>query len=220
MCITVKSVKEYGWTRRFQHGRSSNGTLCTGGWQNSGDEAVCDKTNFNLCSPCGERRQRGRGHLQGNISTHAPARGATYDADGVITLDGFQSTLPHGERRRHRGHAGDVGDFNPRSPCGERLIALRILLQVSSFQSRSPYGERRRELCADQQPVRISTHAPRVGSDHGGIHFVVTLGISIHAPRVGSDLALVTHAALRGISIHAPARGATGVTTTTASRMT
>ena len=57
-------------------------------------------------------------------------------------------------------------DFNPRSPCGERLC-----------------------ICSHRQvDKRISIHAPRVGSD---IIAVVERGrtdnISIHAPRVGSD---------------------------------
>ena len=57
-------------------------------------------------------------------------------------------------------------DFNPRSPCGERLPAhfQRLL-----------------------QPFPISIHAPRVGSDAARMILDLSDGISIHAPRVGSD---------------------------------
>ena len=126
--------------------------------------------------------------------------------------DVFQSTLPvwGATSSLHAGilvswisiHAPRVGsdrlpqtwhcpttDFNPRSPCGERLQAPEII----------------------RRTLYISIHAPRVGSDatptsiksipqtyfnprspcgerldgHGSIH--VKALISIHAPRVGSD---------------------------------
>ena len=103
---------------------------------------------------------------------------------------GFQSTLPvwgatmQVERRSSKAsisiHAPRVGsdtviwstersltDFNPRSPCGERLgDGIRI-----------------------QRARVISIHAPRVGSDPEYKRDDKLLIISIHAPRVGSDLA-------------------------------
>ena len=56
--------------------------------------------------------------------------------------------------------------FNPRSPCGERLLSTLAIL----FKD------------------RISIHAPRVGSDASLVRNSSMLKyISIHAPRVGSD---------------------------------
>ena len=55
--------------------------------------------------------------------------------------------------------------FNPRSPCGERLIKLRQQIQISLFQSTLPvWGA---TGCFGQLLVEsnISIHAPRVGSD-------------------------------------------------------
>ena len=100
----------------------------------------------------------------------------------------FQSTLPvwgatdpmvaEGEKAVISIHAPRVGsdlqtivavatheDFNPRSPCGERL-------------GRGAQGS---------VDVGISIHAPRVGSDHGEAPRLGKTSISIHAPRVGSD---------------------------------
>ena len=55
--------------------------------------------------------------------------------------------------------------FNPRSPCGERPFLLSAITDDSYFNPRSPCGERRAggDLCA--AGIRISTHAPRAGSD-------------------------------------------------------
>ena len=57
------------------------------------------------------------------------------------------------------------GDFNPRSPCGERHLRLAMITQM----------------------YYISIHAPRVGSDVLRQTQRSTPVISIHAPRVGSD---------------------------------
>ena len=80
-----------------------------------------------------------------NISIHAPRVGSDH-------------------RKRGRGVCNPP-HFNPRSPCGERLMTY--------YERGFVYG--------------ISIHAPRVGSDqpeNGGGN---GSRISIHAPRVGSD---------------------------------
>ena len=56
-------------------------------------------------------------------------------------------------------------DFNPRSPCGERLL---------------PSGD-----YTDKDGISI--HAPRAGSDEDGLLVTDLDLISIHAPRAGSD---------------------------------
>ena len=80
-------------------------------------------------------------------------------------------------------------NFNPRSPCGERLgRQVSLMVSTSYFNPRSPCGERRIFPKRAFEKSYISIHAPRVGSDieaHGDT--VDGLKISIHAPRVGSD---------------------------------
>ena len=61
--------------------------------------------------------------------------------------------------------------FNPRSPCGERLLP-------------------RPEAVGN---MKISIHAPRAGSDGKGNLWRWYAKISIHAPRAGSDLQNLTH---------------------------
>ena len=82
------------------------------------------------------------------ISIHAPRVGS--DLPGRERRRAgqtpFQSTLPvWGATQTINGDGGRPIDFNPRSPCGERLSCLHAGILVS----------------------RISIHAPRVGSDGG-----------------------------------------------------
>ena len=100
-------------------------------------------------------------------------------------------------------------DFNPRSPCGERLTQRVLVVTSLPFQSTLPvwgatsadsptvFGtrfqstlpvwgatSRRRKR---PQICHISIHAPRVGSDSRRRKRPQICHISIHAPRVGSD---------------------------------
>ena len=189
--------------------------------------------NFNPRSPCGERlAQMGvRVNVQ-FISIHAPRVG---------------SDLHPGHHRRvplisiHAPRVGSdkcflvlwrpCGDFNPRSPCGERRAAHLHPAPISIISIHAPRvgSDGAHGLLG---PLRvISIHAPRVGSDYhssetitwGRWNFnprspcgerpqrvdphILRQAISIHAPRVGSDLRSGPVAAEPGISIHAPRVG-------------
>ena len=103
-------------------------------------------------------------------------------------------------------------DFNPRSPCGERLPTLLTLFVAVRFQSTLPVWGATTAYSLTTDVHQISIHAPRVGSDvrHGRItrraenfnprspcgerregyfDHAGRADISIHAPRVGSDVA-------------------------------
>ena len=80
-------------------------------------------------------------------------------------------------------------NFNPRSPCGERLAAIRKKPQISNFNPRSPCGERRASPFADEEspeefqsalPLRGATRRVRRARDPDPM-------ISIRAPLAGSD---------------------------------
>ena len=84
-------------------------------------------------------------YAYGRISIHAPRTGS----------DAYLCT-PHGEE----------GNFNPRSPHGERQGAVRAAAEWRYFNPRSPHGERP-DWYAMMRPARmISIHAPRTGSDN------------------------------------------------------
>ena len=57
------------------------------------------------------------------------------------------------------------GDFNPRSPCGERRSPSRLKVSVLVFQSTLPVWGATETDHRSGRGVQISIHAPRVGSD-------------------------------------------------------
>ena len=171
---------------------------------------------------------------QGKISIHAPHAGS----------DVVHVRQHHAQRHIsiHAPHAGSdmslamifshFPDFNPRSPCGERLEAGRAIDELlMDFNPRSPCGERHAKAWIREKYEDISIHAPHAGSDHAGAaagrqgnQFQSTLPmrgatfllsgsahlvhISIHAPHAGSDNDDALYAIFRThISIHAPHAG-------------
>ena len=121
-------------------------------------------------------------------------------------------------------------DFNPRAPCGARLV-LELKAQADAeFQSTRPVWGATGAAAVHARGVAISIHAPRVGRDlivmphiEGGGLFQSTRpvwgatfhllrscpapSISIHAPRVGRDDKDDGRHPRPHISIHAPRVG-------------
>ena len=101
-----------------------------------------------------------------------------------------------------------TGNFNPRSPHGERQIAYIDLIKGDDFNPRSPHGERHGDAGGKRAEFAISTHAPRTGSDADDFLLPRQQGISTHAPRTGSDRAQLVRAdGHLTISTHAPRTG-------------
>ena len=147
--------------------------------------------NFNPRSPCGERLPfalrvfstassfqstlpvwgatgRGwRGRCDTRISIHAPRVGS--------------------DLRRRRSRRGRR-DFNPRSPCGERLLALLLTIDGVEFQSTLPvWGATVTGDPGTQAAVEFQSTLPVWGATPTWCSIWVSPRISIHAPRVGSD---------------------------------
>ena len=160
-----------------------------------------------------------------------PMRGATFKV--ALTAHFVDISI-------HAPHAGsDVSgatpstrlfDFNPRSPCGERLLERYCRGNYLKFQStlpmrgatwsipnrrspspyfnpRSPCGERLHMLLPAEMRKCISIHAPHAGSDHIEPADYPYETISIHAPHAGSDPRVPAIRPANGISIHAPHAG-------------
>ena len=104
-----------------------------------------------------------------------------------------------------------AGNFNPRSPHGERLGMAILPPKFTHFNPRSPHGERPslsgkvvvHALFQSTLPARGATILPVVAK----MDFL----ISIHAPRTGSDSSSATtlRATRRRFQSTLPARGAT-----------
>ena len=122
--------------------------------------------DFNPRSPCGERQREFCKNLQAaNFNPRSPCGERLLGAAQRVRVERFQSTLPmRGATNMqitikalnlisiHAPHAGSdsrvrllsrfLADFNPRSPCGERLVLACSFLRAVNFNPRSPCGER------------------------------------------------------------------------------
>ena len=175
-------------------------------------DCICSPGRLPLGAFCAGRDDLEREALHDDrISIRAPRAGCDQAA---ATKKGFmsefQSTRPvWGATRSPMWRSCSSRYFNPRAPCGARLLWFKYSTEFIYFNPRAPCGARRtehgeaviREKFQSTRPVwgatkaaagdrprqLISIHAPRVGRD--GLHalFVQQGRISIHAPRVGRD---------------------------------
>ena len=150
-------------------------------------------THFNPRSPHGERPALKYVQRQPRIfQSTLPARGATPTADPANEAIAISIHAPRtGSDKATKSSRAQPGNFNPRSP----------------------HGERPTDGDAQAPPRKISIHAPRTGSDlYGHTCFFRRRRISIHAPRTGSDAFRGVRESGRRISIHAPRTGSDIVT--------
>ena len=82
-----------------------------------------------------------------------------------------------------------------------------FLPKFKIFQSTLPGWGATGAGCRGEMAVRISIHAPRMGSDETMPGTNDITYISIHAPRMGSDMRRANSSPRRPISIHAPRMG-------------
>ena len=133
---------------------------------------------------------KGERHGYKTISIHAPRAGSDLT---TAALRGDEEAISiHAPRAGSdwtgSKHTTTKGDFNPRSPCGERRNIGRCNKVDLLFQSTLPVRGATLNRSYQVPPSLISIHAPRAGSDFFVLRQIVLgLGISIHAPRAGSD---------------------------------
>ena len=140
-----------------------------------------------------------------------PVRGATSAATLCCSAARVSIHAPRAGRDSSRGSGFRAHSrFNPRAPCGARLLLSCRIFRIESFNPRAPCGARRRfaqdtvqkRLFQSTRPVRgatcrvyeqdscyqVSIHAPRAGRDQAGDYADGYGNVSIHAPRAGRDL--------------------------------
>ena len=188
--------------------------------------------NFNPRSPWGERPFHTSKLLSFfQFQSTLPVGGATRAARLRKSFTGISIHAPRGgSDRTIRSATTTTGNFNPRSPWGERQLLKMIPNKAIGFQSTLPVGGATR-LCVQRcRYCSISIHAPRGGSDtpscysapailyfnprspwgeRPDVHADVmkSFAISIHAPRGGSDSPDGSQRSGGKISIHAPRGG-------------
>ena len=143
---------------------------------------------FNPRSPCGERPfkndlTRSKNGFQSTlpmrgatiikypffklyfISIHAPHAGSDAPAWNPVILDtNFNPRSPCGERLRLNLQTYLARNFNPRSPCGERRGRSSGAGPYGNFNPRSPCGERRNYVFAVGQHRRFQSTLPMRGA--------------------------------------------------------
>ena len=172
------------------------------------------RNDFNPRPPCGGRHiSFFDGDKSADISIHGPRVGADRHgcgqcADGAISIHGprvgadiisqipsvpdslFQSTAPvWGPTAIPISCRLRPTHFNPRPPCGGRLVAVAFSVPVFRFQSTAPVWGPTWITLAEWRYDGISIHGPRVGADNDLAQAHPGQNISIHGPRVGADQA-------------------------------
>ena len=122
------------------------------------------------------------------ISIHAPRVGsdntvAQYEMGRNISIHAPRV----GSDRAGLEFARWIRDFNPRSPCGERLKSAVAGLRTVHFNPRSPCGERPATPTPEPSCSIFQSTLPVWGATWIAQNANRMGKISIHAPRVGSD---------------------------------
>ena len=127
-----------------------------------------------------------------------PVRGATFASPDCLRISAISIHAPRAGRDRAEPSSWRrPRHFNPRAPCGARLV---------SSLSRGV-------------ALEISIHAPRAGRDIPALLSPLVSDISIHAPRAGRDISCSRPLArLMLFQSTRPVRGATDVNDATAVR--
>ena len=159
----------------------------------------------------GATRLNQYGKVNRHISTHAPLAGRDLELKSrERTNNIFQPTRPLRGATISEVHSFRISNnFNPRAPCGARLITPRRMLWQYVFQPTRPLRGATEEMEGINasiafQPTRplrgatvrhgktqlakmISTHAPLAGRDPQQTGICFRHRISTHAPLAGRD---------------------------------
>ena len=155
-------------------------------------------------------RHSKRSHSSRAISIHAPRVGSDWTMRWRLSSRvEFQSTLPvWGATWTDVETPMSPGNFNPRSPCGERRLRCRTERTGYPISIHAPrVGSDRAAPATPRASALFQSTLPVWGATWSRLHSPHTPYISIHAPRVGSDFRWMATGPPRSISIHAPRVG-------------
>ena len=152
-------------------------------------ERVAWAANFNPRSPCGERLSHNTDvDLTKIISIHAPRVGSDRTCRRPWRPAAISIHAPRvGSDPPPQGRRCSSPDFNPRSPCGERLWGAAGPDGRAGFQSTLPVWGATTAAGAPTPPLGFQSTLPVWGATSWGPGEPQRHPISIHAPRVGSD---------------------------------
>ena len=136
---------------------------------------------------------------------HGVRRRAFYH---LIILIQFQSTHPHGVRRKGELYGHTLLMFQSTHPHGVRLTAAFSRLWSFLFQSTHPHGVRLKDQARKQKDQSFNPRT-RMGCDALAFLSCQFILVSIHAPAWGATGWVADNGDIVTVSIHAPAWGAT-----------
>ena len=146
--------------------------------------------------------------LSNVISTHAPRTGSdTVPKSSRATPGDFNPRSPHGERRHHARKGYEHEHFNPRSPHGERQGRQLAGAACQNFNPRSPHGERHYVRRETIELVEFQPTLPARGATKPVSAELCALYFNPRSPHGERHWERVGMGADRTISTHAPRTG-------------
>ena len=194
----------------------------------------CWLTEFQSTLPLrgATRRKHFRRWYHHRISIHAPLAGSDQSAGNHEIRETISIHAPlAGSDKRINEKDESLPHFNPRSPCGERLLKqVSNSLTESEFQStlplrgatrrkslpprehryfnpRSPCGERRAATISSTSDLYFNPRSPCGERRASSRAFVCSMVFQSTLPLRGATIASIISRQLGGISIHAPLAG-------------
>ena len=167
---------------------------------------------FQPTLPHRERRYRFiRCYSRYNISTHAPAQGATaFLASLMLSFKAISTHAPAQGATQTRPGSHTGRSISTHAPAQGATSGGTGQMTSKGFQPTLPHRERPGSILYHEITVAISTHAPAQGATLGYITSRDLLNISTHAPAQGATLwGEILTSLSSTISTHAPAQGAT-----------
>jgi len=208
---------------RWPAGTSSLGSISIhtplAGSDKAHSHGVPQQTDFNPHSPCGERLADFYTYWQGEeFQSTLPLRGATFHSRHSGHWASFFSprqqisihTPLAGSDGKQHGRDRHPSDFNPHSPCGERLGCCSFRVSANGnfnphspcgerhasnatrtrnedFNPHSPCGERRMDALVERLVPTFQSTLPLRGATDNAKGPYNQVKISIHTPLAGSD---------------------------------
>ena len=144
---------------------------------------------FNPRAPCGARHG-GKKTTVRNLPFQStrPMRGATRHRLSGFPVRSVSIHAPHaGRDMAPSDWRQKNGSFNPRAPCGARLVDGDSFALFRRFQSTRPMRGATRRVLHLPLGEFVSIHAPHAGRDPCRQLHQDEIRVSIHAPHAGRD---------------------------------
>ena len=175
---------------------------------------------FQFTRPQGARLRLIGGGDPGNVSIHAPARGATTPKSGIGREHLFQFTRPQGARLDGTARASLPIGVSIHAPARGATLDYTPDFTANEFQFTRPQGARQERILVIQCPPNSFNSRARKGRDMSSSRGLPLVTRFNSRARKGRDIKTSESRTDSAVSIHAPARGATSTRRSSKERQT